>query len=62
MTIRIVPRSFNTRIGRRGGKAVILGITDIEGVEYFIPIVPEIADEVGRQLLGGALALNGSLR
>ncbi len=55
MTIRIVPRSFNTRIGRRGGgKAVILGITDIEGVEYFIPIVPEIADEVGRQLLGGA--------
>ena len=61
MTKRIIPRSFDICIERRGGRAVILGVTDISGVEYVIPIVPEIADEVGRQLLAGALALNGAL-
>ncbi|MGJ6124709.1 hypothetical protein QN239_19260 [Mycolicibacterium sp. Y3] len=59
--MKVIPRDFDIRIDRRGGPAVILTITDIGGTDYFVPIGPDYADELGRQLLAGALALNGRL-
>lgn len=36
-------------------------ITGIDGDRYLVPVNPHTAEELGRQLLAGALALNGKL-
>lgn len=59
---RIIPSGFDVLVERRGGSAVIVEITDVEGQRYVVPIMPDIADELGRQLLAAGLALNGALR
>lgn len=43
-------------------RSVLITITGIDGDQYFVPVTPDTAEELGRELLAGALALNGALR
>ncbi len=58
---RIHPRDIEFRISDRGGRAVVLTITDVMNEKFVIPFDADYADEVGREILAGALALNGRL-
>lgn len=58
---RILPKDIAVRISNQGGKAVILTITDHGGETYAVILESHLADEIGRDILAGALALNGML-
>ncbi|GFG49460.1 hypothetical protein [Mycolicibacterium agri] len=54
--------TFDVHISDQGGRAVLLTIRSIEGDEFMVPINANTADDLGREILAGALAINGRLK
>lgn len=42
-------------------RTVVLTIIGLDGERHLVPINPDTAEELGKELLAGALALNGKL-
>ncbi|BBY43251.1 hypothetical protein [Mycolicibacterium celeriflavum] len=61
MIYKIPGADFTVRLSDQGGRAIILEICSIEGDKFIVPINPDTADDLGREILAGAMALNGGL-
>ena len=60
--MKIIPKNITVRISDQGGKVVILDVEDLEGRKNSLFLESHYADDIGREILAGALALNGRLK
>lgn len=60
--MKIIPKDVSIRISDQGGKVVIVKISDLEGREYTVFLESSLADDLGREILAGVLALEGKLK
>ena len=60
--MKIIPKDISIRISDQGGHAVIVKIADLEGREYTLFLDSHLADDIGREILAGVLALEGRLK
>lgn len=60
--MKIIPTDVSVRISDQGGRAVIVKIADLEGREYTVFLESHLADDLGREILAGVLALEGRLK
>lgn len=60
--MKIIPTDISIRISDQGGHVVIVKITDHSGQDYTVFLESHLADDLGREILAGVLALEGRLR
>jgi hypothetical protein len=60
--MKIIPTNISIRISDQGGHVVIVKISDLEGREYTVFLESSLADDLGREILAGVLALEGKLK
>lgn len=60
--MKIIPKDISIRISDQGGKVVIVKIADLEGRNYTVFLESNLADDLGREILAGVLALEGRLK